>query len=54
MAKLSLLGRLISGAAALLVLVGLLAGMLYFHASSGVHAASIAPLESLMPNPCPQ
>ncbi|MEO8971359.1 MAG: hypothetical protein ABI406_07155, partial [Ktedonobacteraceae bacterium] len=43
MTKLSLSGRLISGAAALLVLVGLLAGMIYFHASSGTDAAGVAP-----------
>lgn len=43
MTKLSLSGRLISGATVLLVLVGLLAGAIYFNASSGAHAAGIAP-----------
>ncbi len=43
MMKLSLSGRLISGAATLLVLVGLLAGMISFHASSGTDAAGVAP-----------
>ena len=43
MTKHSLSGRLISGAITLLVLVGLLAGMIYFHASSGTDAAGVAP-----------
>ena len=50
MTKLSLSGRLTSGAIVLLVLVGLLAGAISFNASSGAHAAGTSSSQAVPSN----